>query len=678
MAAVVPTDTITIEINDIPVEVPKGELIVEAVKRIGLEIPVFCYHPRMKPVGMCRMCLVEVGFKQADGSVRKMPKPQAGCTLPASEGMVIYTDSELVHKDRRGVLEFLLVNHPLDCPICDRGGECPLQNNTIFYGPSTSRYQEIKRHLPKAFPLSQYVTLDLERCIQCGRCVRFTEEISGDHQLAFRFRGANMQPSTFELRDFTSKFSGNVIEICPVGALTSAEYRFRARPWDLQTKPAVCLNCSNGCNIWFDHRVGKMVRINGRTNDQINEEWTCDKGKFGHEFYNAENRLNSPFIRQNDSLMATSWENVYQPILDQFLNGKEKVAALMGHNISNEGAYLFQKLIRDGFGSQNIDSRTHALLPKTKSGGGPSAMDGLPVPFARAESNLADLELKDAILVFGTSLSDELPMVFLRARKGWLNQGTKVIVATPQTDDADHFAELTLRYTPGTEAQLAKAIAAAKTNSGDLNTFASECGVSADEIKRAAELLSGNSAVITSTSLLNAPQAGDAWTALTQMCQKNNLEWNMLATGGNEFGALLNGAVPNESGMNTVEVLTACSEGKIKALWLCGMDPFNAGLPRDLVEKALENVEFLVYQGIAESEAMAYASVVLPITAPAEEDGTWTNCFGVVQKMNAILPAKGTAKPAWRVANEFLLRSGSSLQPFFNATEVAEAAAAGS
>ncbi|MBI1756318.1 MAG: (2Fe-2S)-binding protein [Fimbriimonas ginsengisoli] len=202
MAAATDVTTVSISINGIPLFVPKGELIVEAVKRLGLEIPIFCYHARMKPVGMCRMCLVDIGFKQQDGSVRMMPKPQAACTLPASEGMAVLTDSEQVRKDRKGVLEFLLINHPLDCPICDRGGECPLQNNTLFYGPSTSRFVEIKRHLPKAFPLSRYVTLDLERCIQCGRCVRFTEEISGDSELAFRFRGALMQPSTFELRDF--------------------------------------------------------------------------------------------------------------------------------------------------------------------------------------------------------------------------------------------------------------------------------------------------------------------------------------------------------------------------------------------------------------------------------------------------------------------------------------------
>ncbi|HLO99236.1 MAG TPA: 2Fe-2S iron-sulfur cluster-binding protein, partial [Fimbriimonas sp.] len=307
MAAVSEVQTVNIIVNGIDLAVPKGELVVEAVKRVGFEIPIFCYHPRMKPVGMCRMCLVETGMKQPDGTIRMMPKPAAACTLPVSEGLVIVTESEAIKRDRKGVLEFLLVNHPLDCPICDRGGECPLQNNTLFYGPSTSRFVEMKRHAVKAFPLSEYVTLDLERCIQCARCVRFTEEISGDAQLAFRFRGSNTQPITFDETRFTSKFSGNVIEICPVGALTNRKSRFRARPWDLQTSPAICTNCSAGCAVWFDHRVGKFARLNGRTNEAINEEWTCDKGKFGHDHYNDDKRMLTPFVRVNDQLEKTDW-----------------------------------------------------------------------------------------------------------------------------------------------------------------------------------------------------------------------------------------------------------------------------------------------------------------------------------------------------------------------------------
>ena len=322
---------VNIEINGIPLQVPEGELLVEAAKRIGEDIPIFCYHKYMKPVGMCRMCLVEVGYKQPDGSVRKMPKPQASCTLPCTEGLVAWTQSEQIIKDRRAVLEFLLINHPLDCPICDRGGECPLQNNTQFYGPPISRYIEIKRHLPKAFPLSKYVMLDLERCIQCGRCVRFTEEISGDAQLALLFRGAQTQPHTFQLTEFTSRFSGNVIEICPVGALTSRTYRFRARPWDIVTQKSICTMCSNGCNLYFDSRAGKVVRINARENPEVNETWTCDKGKFEQvEFLNAPNRLTQPMRRNGTAWEPISWAQAYELMLERFARARGAVGGLAG------------------------------------------------------------------------------------------------------------------------------------------------------------------------------------------------------------------------------------------------------------------------------------------------------------------------------------------------------------
>lgn len=697
--AAIATDTVTISINEVELEVPKGELIVESVKRLGLEIPIFCYHPRMKPVGMCRMCIVEVGFKQPDGTVRKMPKPQAACTLPASEGMAVYTDSEVVHRDRKGVLEFLLINHPLDCPICDRGGECPLQNNTLFYGPSTSRYLEIKRHLPKAFPLSKYVTLDLERCIQCGRCVRFTEEISGDSQLAFRFRGAEMQPSTFELRDFDSKFSGNVIEICPVGALTSSEYRFRARPWDLETKASICTVCSNGCNIWFDHRLGQMVRINGRTNESINEEWTCDRGKFGHEFYNATNRLSTPFLRAGDKLVACEWADVYGPVLDAFGKGKGEVAAISGHSVSNEGLYLLQKLFRNEFKSNNLDSRFSATVQKVadrlESKLPAHAKSGSSETFSQVQTPIAQLESKKSILIFGTSLADDLPIVYLRVRKAWFANGCSVLVASSAPTDADSFAHLVLRFNPGTEAALARGLLAESLRLGkvalpepmkkelagiDAKSTERATGVPADRITAACELLDADSCIVTATTIWNDSAPQEVIECLGGLAMCLGAEFNCYPVGANEFGAERMGVLPDAApggkpvaspGLNTVEILQACAIGKIKALWLVGVDLFATGIDRKLVENALEKVPFLVVQDIAESETTAYASVVLPMTAPAEEDGTWTNCEGQVQRIEQVIRPKGTAKPAWRVFNEFMLRKGAT-RPYFNIDEVGE------
>lgn len=707
MAAAPQIETVNITVNDVELQVPKGEIIVESVKRVGLEIPIFCYHARMKPVGMCRMCLVEVGFKGPDGTVKKMPKPQAACTLPASEGMAVYTDTEMVHRDRKGVLEFLLINHPLDCPICDRGGECPLQNNTLFYGPSTSRFLELKRHLPKAFPLSEYVTLDLERCIQCGRCVRFTEEISGDAELAFRFRGASMQPSTFELRKFTSKFSGNVIEICPVGALTSAKYRFRARPWDLQTRPGICTVCSNGCNVWLDYRVDKIVRVQGRTNEAVNEEWTCDRGKFGHYFYNSPKRLTQPLIRKGDSLVPCSWPEAYAAILEAFAPGGNQVAALGGSNLSNEDLFMFQRLFRKEFKSDNIDHRFYTHLPTPE--------ERLPKLMRQEEVQtlLADVENKQNLFVFGTSLADEEPILFLRVRKAWFRDGARVVVASDTPTEVDSFAEVILRYKPGTESVLAAGLLRQLVDSGKIripaatragldpftaDMVASKTGVTAQKLQDAAKILGDQATIITTRSLLNTSKAQDTLETLAGIAMTSGGEFNCYALDSNEEGADLLGVWPGggeyaasrtlpgqqstsgealalERGLGTSGIIKGCGDGSIKALWLVNSKPLDAFADRKNVEKALENVEFLVYQGIEETEEMAYASVVLPMSAPAESEGTYTNLERRVQRLRQVLPPLADSKAGWRIFSEVALRKSPS-RPFFNPGEIMEEIAA--
>src|SRR5579862_4176009 len=642
MAAAADTQLVNILINDVDLQVPKGELIVESVKRLGLEIPIFCYHPRMKAVGMCRMCLVEVGFKGPDGTIKKMPKPQAGCTLPASEGMAIYTDTQMVHTDRKGVLEFLLANHPLDCPICDRGGECPLQNNTLFYGPSTSRFVDLKRHLPKAFPLSRYVTLDLERCIQCGRCVRFTEEISGDSQLAFRFRGVSMQPSTFEMTDFTSKFSGNVIEICPVGALTNAEYRFRARPWDLETRPAICTVCSNGCNVWFDYRVNKMVRINGRTNEAINEEWTCDRGKFGHEFYNSEKRLTKPLVRRGDSLVEATWAEAYDLIIKAF--GSKKGALLGGAGNSNEDIFLAKNTFKNHFGSEVFDHRFQAHLPSA------SETEALSLK----QKSIGSYESAKTILIFGTSLADEEPILYLRIRKAWSLYCATVIVASDGPTDADQFASVVLRYKPGTESALVQALA----GKGD----GAATGVPAELIKKAqAAIGNRQSAIVTTQSIYNKADATKVVSGLSGLGELSVYGLRANDQGAQELGLFC------ETGTHVI--LRQCESGEIEALWLVGDDPFTEHPEAELVQRAIENVDFLVVQAHMENEAFHYASVVLPMCAPAEMEGTYTNLERRVQRMDQVLPVPGEAKPAWRVFSEVALRM-SGERPFFNAGEI--------
>ena len=643
MAAALDVALVNITVNDQPLQVPKGELIVESVKRLGLEIPIFCYHPRMKPVGMCRMCLVEIGTKGPDGSVRMMPKPQAACSLPASEGLVIVTDSEKIHADRKGVLEFLLINHPLDCPICDRGGECPLQNNTLFYGPSTSRYIELKRHAPKHYPLSDYVTLDLERCIQCGRCVRFTEEISGDAQLALRFRGAKTQPGTFELRQFDSKFSGNVIEICPVGALTNTTYRFRARPWDLQTKPGLCLNCGVGCNVHVDTRAGGVVRINGRTNEAVNEEWTCDRGKFGHGYVGSDKRLTKVLVRQGDQLRPAEWSDAYSAMLDAFGGGS--VAGLVGGRPSNEDLYLISKIFKEELKSPHLDHRFEAHAPKVQP-------DHAAHPIAAYE------EAKSA-LVFGTNPADDTPILFLRLRKAWFQHGTQFVVASDVPTDVDSFAHTILRYRPGTASALAEGLA----GRASLEGTSEKTGVALDFLKEASEILKG-APVVASRRLYEEADGLAALEALKAMGGPVSVYGRNAV---DEAAALL-GVVPSEGGRNAREILEGCADGSIRALWLFGVDPFKV-VDRDLASRALENVEFLVVQDVEETEATAYASIVLPVAAPQETDGSYTNVERRVQRFLQVIPPKGDAKPSWRVFNELSLRMRGG-QPFFAPRDV--------
>jgi NADH-quinone oxidoreductase subunit G len=687
---------VEIVVNGAPVQAPRGEMIVETVKRLGLEIPIFCYHPRMKPVGMCRMCLVEVGFQQPDGTLRTMPKPQAACTLPAMEGMVVLTDTEALHRDRKGVLELLLINHPLDCPVCDRGGECPLQNNTLFYGPSTSRFTELKRHLPKAFPLSRHVTLDLERCIQCGRCVRFTEEISGEGELAFRFRGAQMQPSTFQMTEYESQFSGNVIEICPVGALTSSQYRFRARPWDLETAPALCTLCANHCSIWFDHRAGRFVRANGRVNERVNEEWTCDEGKFGQDFHNAPDRLTRPLIRRCDRLEPCSWTEAYDAILAAFAPGGNRVAALAGGRaISNEGLYLLQKLFRGTFRSNNLDYRLSAFQQSAAQ----RLERVLGVP--QVQTAIAEFETMPSTLLFGTTLERDLPILFLRVRKGWFRNGAKVVVAHHAPTGADKFAHVVLRYREGTGLALAEGLLAEAVRQGKAGGApgvaaagtADATGVPPEMLRAAVEALCPGGAIVTTHALFGAPAPQKAMETLARMALALGAQFNCYARRGNDqaaedLGALpdmlpglldlgsgdpgkLGYAPPGEPGLGGLGILRAAAAGEMDALWLVDTDPLALCPDRELAERALEGAGFLVVQATSQSEATAYASVVLPMAAPAEQDGSYLNIERRVQRMRAAIAPPGEAKPAWRIFSEAMVRANPSTPPF-SAAEVME------
>jgi NADH-quinone oxidoreductase subunit G len=668
------TALVKLKIDGIDVEVPAGTVVIEAAKRAGIDVPFFCYHPRlsMEQGANCRMCLVEVASprKNPDGTVSlaKFPKPQTACSLPVSEGMEVVTENAAITKDRKGIVEFLLINHPLDCPICDRGGECPLQNNAIHYGAGNTRYQEEKRHFPKAYPLSEHVVFDRERCIHCARCTRFTQDISGDAQLDFLFRGANMEVGTHGQTEFKSKFSGNVIELCPVGALLSRNYRFKARPWDLITQKSLCTECSNGCNIKIDYRVGKLQRVNARVNEQVNEEWTCDRGKFGMGYVSADDRLKTPMHRKDGKLVPVSWEEAMSILTGNLKAAGASVGAIAGSKLPNEDLYALQTLFRNVLGSNNLDHRMGPNFPVTN--GAFTKRHG----YHSTNTSIADLESMKTILVFGSNLVDEQPIIFLRARKAWRFHGTSIVEALPSTSVEDEFpnhvkefASVSLRYKPGTEIALIsgflscildeklideKSSAALETlssaraivNEWPVKRAAETAGVTEDAIRRAARLIATDKlAIIVGEFVTDHPEADQLLGALGSLAAiTGNLDQvNIPVTGANFQGAMDMGVLPDSgpgyanvasTGLNTKQMLEAASKGELLALWAVQADILSDYQDRAAAEAALKTCPFVVVNALSLNATTEHAHLVLPVQSIAERDGTMTNVERRVQR----------------------------------------------
>jgi NADH-quinone oxidoreductase subunit G len=389
-------DSVTLTINGQSLTAPKGMLLVEAAKLIGLEVPIFCYHPKLKSVGACRMCLVQI---------EKLPRLQTACTTPVAADMIVHTDTPEVVAAQNGVLELLLANHPLDCPICDKGGECPLQDNTFAYGPGASRFTEPKRHKEKAFPLGEQIVLDRERCIMCYRCVRFHQEIPGDEALAAVQRGAETEIATLNGEPYNSIFAGNTIELCPVGALTSRQYRFKARPWDLVRTPSVCNGCAVGCNIEVHSRTETVLRLVSRDNPAVDDGWLCDRGRFGTIPVPQTGRPARPMLRQNGVLSPVSWDQALARATELLGDGG---GVLASDDLSNEAFWLLQRV------SQKLPS---ALWP----------VPGGSWPVQGAISNLPRCR---SIVLVGLDAWNELPVLALWVRKA-VQAGAKLVVLGP-------------------------------------------------------------------------------------------------------------------------------------------------------------------------------------------------------------------------------------------------------
>ena len=692
-----------ITIDNKVVEVPNGTLVVEAAKKVGVDIPVFCYHPKLQPVGMCRMCLVEVGTPRRgkDGQIEMdpngkpaigwMPKLQTACTTVVSDGMAVATTSKQVEDARRSVVEFLLTSHPLDCPICDKGGECPLQNLTMAYGPGQSRFPvESKFHNEKRVPLGDLIMLDRERCIQCSRCVRFQDEIADDHVLGFQARGRGLEIVSLSDPAFDSKFSGNTIDICPVGALTSRDFRLSARVWEIKDSPSVCAHCSVGCNLLIGERDHQIKRIVPRENESVNEIFLCDKGRFAHHFTTSPDRLTTPLIRRNGNLEPATWNDTLDFVAKRFGEIKQQYGAtalggLGGDRASNEDLYLFQKLFRQVIGSNNLEHRVG--WSATNVGGELVRMYG-----AGADTNLGSLDKNVTVLVLGADPEEEQPVMRLRLTKSVRWYGANLIVANGRVTKLAKYAKQTMVYKFGAESLfvlgMVRTILDERLENGDfisarvtkLDAFkksiqpftvekcAEACHVQADQIREAARAFakSSDALILYGREMMFAQQHDPAVTSSIEALllltghigRKNNgliaLYPHNNSTGAIDFGLLPThgaGRVKTETKGLSVHEMTS---GKVHALYVMACDPAADG--------SFVKPDFLVVQDLFLTETAKLADVVLPAQSFAERDGTFTNTERRVQLFHAAIKSIGESKPDWWIVSEIAKRIVSSFK----------------
>ncbi|VAW40496.1 NADH-ubiquinone oxidoreductase chain G [hydrothermal vent metagenome] len=667
-------DLITLSIDGVELSVPKGMLVVDAAKQIDNHIPVFCYHPKMTPVGMCRMCLVEIGLPMRDRATGEpllnedgTPQVsfrglQTGCTVEVSEGMVVRTTTEPVTEAREDVIEFLLTSHPLDCPICDKGGECPLQNLTMEHGKGTSRMDfSFKLKLDKNVPLGDLIFLDRERCIQCARCVRFQDEIVDDPVINFHNRGRSLEIVTMSEPGFDSYWSGNTTDICPVGALTTADFRFGARPWELTPVPTLSPHSPSGANMTISIRReaksgGRSVikRIMPRQNEQVNEIWISDRDRFVHHFADAPDRLKQPMVRKNGELVAVGWQEALDVVAGKLQNYKTAVAGISGDRISNEDMFLFQKLIRDGLGSNNID-----LANRRLAGGDVVAKVGI-----SQGSNLLQLGKGDAIVVVATDLHEEVPIWWLRVKQA-AQRGASLVVLNLRPTRLDECSRRVIHYRPGEAvATLRQLVNDAKVAAPDADN--SPINAAADVIMQAnnvvafygAEGLTYSETDAVAKLLANLllikneeARAGQLNSGLIPVWPHNNTQgaWDM---GIHPAFAPGYKAVENP-GKTAAEIYAAAQMGDIQAMFVVGADPIGDGL---MLNRG--KLDFLVVQELFMTETAASADVVLPAQSWAEREGTFTSGERRVQRYYPAIQPVGDTRPDWQILAQIGERVG--------------------
>ena len=651
-------------IDDIPVAVPPGTLVWAAARQMGIEIPIYCYHPKMPPLGACRMCFVEI---------EKMPKPpQTACTTPVSEGMIVHTKTDKVIKARKGTLEFLLINHPLDCPICDKGGECDLQDFTLRHGPGGTRFDLYKRHYTKPVPVSDRVMLDRERCILCQRCTRFSSEISMDNGLVMISRGYKMEVGTAPDSAFDSIFSGNTVEMCPVGALTASAYRFKSRPWELKRIPSVCNNCSVGCNARIDVRVDKVMRLVSRTNDAIDDGWLCDRGRWGFEFVNSPQRLRTPLIRQKGQLQPATWDEAIYMLASRLRiiadkHGAEAIGGIGSTRTTNEEAYLFQKLLRQVIGTPHIDHH-HGSFPGPRD-----TLTGRPWMMT---NSIADIEKAAHIVLIASDPYERQPILNLRIKKA-MKADAHIYIVNEGATELDRFAasKITIpQHGAGMAAKmlLKHVLSGAIDNPRQYEDIRANLEQDNDAISAAEQtfgleattqlqhlaetIATSKGAIILYDEMATlAPGCSDlaadvqALAVITGNVNRPGSGVGPLVEDANSPGARDMGVLPDalpgyqpapEKGMGYNEML---SSQDIHALYVMGANPLRH------VSSLPPNLELLVVQDIVLTETAQQADIVLPAVTFAEKDGSMTNVDHHVQKIvHALRPLPG-AKADWEI-----------------------------
>jgi NADH-quinone oxidoreductase subunit G len=637
-------DVVNLTIDGTAVQAPRGRLLIEVAQEHGTYIPRFCWHERMKPVGMCRMCLVEV--EGARGL-------QISCATPVTEGMVVRTQGDAVKKAQDGVLEFLLINHPLDCPVCDRGGECPLQDQTLAFGPGESRYVEEKRHFEKPIPVSDLVLLDRERCIQCGRCTRFAAEIAGDPLIDFGGRGGDTEVITYPDEPFTSYFSGNTVQICPVGALTAQAYRFRARPWDLDTVETSCQTCAVGCRGALDSTSNRLVRMLGVDSDPVNQGWLCDKGRYGIGWVHSDARVRSPRVRRDNTVVEASWPEALDAAaaairrtLEQ--DGPDAVAVLGGARGTNEDAYVWARLTKSVLLTDNVDAQLG---------------DGLPaeVVLGMPRATIDDLDRAKAIVLLGPDLKEDLPVLHLRVRRAVVDLGVPLIDVAARDHGLTRDASTVLRHAPGLPGDvfddLQRALDAITDRDGPVVVVLGRSSVaeSADATVHVAGRVLGLGGDV---RYLSALRRANVHGALDLGLAPGFLPGRVTLDGGREHMAGVWGSVPKRRGLDAAGILRAAADGAIRCLVLVDCDPLTDFPDRSLAHAALQRVERLVVVGSFADEPAARADVFLPTTVWGEQAGSTTNLEGRVMRLHRKVTPGGTTLEGWRIAGELAARLG--------------------